>query len=105
MNLDLNSFVVLPTGIGKTLLAVLLGIERLNKVPESKILIISPTKPLSNQHIETFKRNTSINENEILLLTGMINAEKRKELWQNARIIVATPQTIQKDLEKFRMNL
>src|SRR3989344_7081766 len=100
-----NTLVVLPTGIGKTLLAVLLGLERLNKFPESKILIISPTKPLSNQHIETFKKNTNINENEILLLTGIIKAEKRKELWQNAKIIIATPQTIQKDLENSRINL
>ncbi len=100
-----NTLVVLPTGIGKTLLAVLLGLERLNKFPESKILILSPTKPLSSQHVETFKKHTNINHEEILLLTGVINADKRKDLWQNAKVIIATPQTIQKDLENSRINL
>ena len=64
-----NTLVVLPTGIGKTLLAILLGIERLNKFSNSKILITAPTKPLSNQHLETFKKHTNIIHNEILLLT------------------------------------
>ncbi len=100
-----NTLVVLPTGIGKTLISLLLGLERLNKFPESKILILSPTKPLCQQHIETFKKHTDINHEEILLLTGVLNAEIRKTLWQQARIIVATPQTIQKDLENNRINL
>jgi Fanconi anemia group M protein len=98
-----NTLVVLPTGTGKTAIALLLGLERLNKFENSKILLLSPTKPLCQQHFNTFKNNTNINE--ILLLTGIINAEKRKELWQNSKIIVATPQTIQKDLESNRINL
>ncbi|MEK6932996.1 MAG: DEAD/DEAH box helicase [Nanoarchaeota archaeon] len=100
-----NTLVVLPTGIGKTLISLLLAIERLNKFPESKILILSPTKPLSQQHVNTFKNYTNINYNEILLLTGLIEANKRKDLWPNSKVIVATPQTIQKDLENFRINL
>ena len=100
-----NTLVVLPTGIGKTLISLLLALERLNKFPESKILILSPSKPLSTQHIETFKKHTNINHEEILLLTGLINASKRENLWQNSRIIVATPQTIQKDLENNRIIL
>lgn len=100
-----NTLVVLPTGTGKTAIALLLGLERLNKFQNSKILLISPTRPLSNQHIETFKKHTNINHNEILLLTGKISAGKRKDLWQSAKVIVATPQTIQKDLENSRINL
>jgi len=100
-----NTLVVLPTGIGKTLISLLLAIERLNKFPESKILILSPTKPLSQQHINTFKHNTNIDHDKILLLTGLIEANKRKDLWQNSKVIVATPQTIQKDLENLRIDL
>ena len=98
-----NTLVVLPTGTGKTAIALLLALERLNKFPDSKILVLSPTKPLCNQHFNTFKKSTDINE--LLLLTGIINAEKRKELWQNSKVIIATPQTIQKDLENSRINL
>ena len=100
-----HTLVVLPTGIGKTLISLLLGLERLNNFLESKILILSPTKPLCQQHIETFKKNTNIDENKILLLTGILSSDKRKELWQDAQVIVATPQTIQKDLENLRMDL
>jgi len=98
-----NTLVVLPTGTGKTAIALLLGIERLNKFQDSKILLLSPTKPLCQQHFNTFKKHTDINE--LLLLTGLINAEKRKEIWQNSKVIIATPQTIQKDLENKRINL
>ncbi len=100
-----NTLVVLPTGIGKTLISLLLALERLNQYPKSKILILSPTKPLCQQHIETFKKYTNINHDEILLLTGILSSSKRVGLWENAKAIVATPQTIQKDLENSRINL
>ena len=100
-----NTLVVLPTGTGKTAIALLLGLERLNKYQNSKTLIISPTKPLCQQHANTFKQYTDINKDEILLLTGATNANKRAELWQNAHVIIATPQTIQKDLEAGRISL
>ncbi len=98
-----NTLVVLPTGTGKTAIALLLGLERLNKFPDSKILLISPTKPLCQQHVNTFKQNTNIKE--ILLLTGIISANKRAELWKDANVIIATPQTIQSDLENSRILL
>jgi Fanconi anemia group M protein len=100
-----NTLVVLPTGTGKTALALLLGLERLNKFPESKILILSPTKPLCQQHLNTFKKHTSIEENKIILLTGLTKPEERARLVQDTIIIIATPQTIQKDLENSRINL
>ena len=98
-----NTLVVLPTGTGKTAIALLLGLERLNKFPDSNILLISPTKPLCQQHINTFKQFTDIKE--ILLLTGIISANKRADLWKEAKVIIATPQTIQSDLEHSRISL
>ena len=67
-----NTLVVLPTGLGKTAIAVILSVERLNEFPNSKILILAPTKPLSEQHLRTFKKRTTINPEKITLLTGMI---------------------------------
>ena len=66
-----NTLVVLPTGTGKTAIALLLGIERLNKFQNSKILVLSPTKPLSQQHVNTFKQHTDLPQDKIILLTGL----------------------------------
>src|SRR3989344_2073282 len=98
-----NTLVILPTGLGKTKISILLAIHELNKNPNSKILITSPTKPLSSQLCNEFKNHTNI-EN-ISLLTGSINPEKRKEIWENSTIIAATPQTIRSDIENKRINL
>jgi len=98
-----NTLVVLPTGIGKTFISLLLAEDRLNKFPNSKVLVLTPTKPLSNQFKEVFKKHTNIDN--IVLLTGAIKPSERSRLWQEATVIVATPQTIQKDLENNRISL
>ncbi len=100
-----NTLVVLPTGLGKTALAILLAIDRLNKFPDSKILIMAPTKPLCEQHVQSFIESTSIPIDKIALLTGLIKPTLRKELWNTALVIIATPQTIQSDLNNNRILL
>ncbi len=92
-----STLVCLPTGTGKTLVALSLAIHRLDKIKGSKIAIVSPTRPLNAQHLKTFENNTTINQDEIVLLTGKINPEKRKELY-NKKVIVATTQKLEKDL-------
>ncbi len=96
-----NSLVVLPTGLGKTAIALMLAIKRLDSYPNSKILILAPTKPLCEQHKNTFEENIG----ETLLLTGSILPEKRKNLWNTAKIIISTPQTVENDLISSRINL
>lgn len=100
-----NTLVVLPTGMGKTLIAVLIALERLNHYPESKVLILSPTRPLSAQHKKSFEESTLTNPEEIILLTGKIRPENRTELYKKAKIIIATPQTIENDLVDNRLSL
>lgn len=92
-----NTLICLPTGTGKTLNLLLLGVYRLNKITDSQIAIVSPTKPLSAQHIKTFKNYTNISPEEIVLLTGVIKPEKRKEMY-NKKVIIGTPQTLKEDL-------
>ncbi|MBS3141206.1 DEAD/DEAH box helicase [Candidatus Woesearchaeota archaeon] len=100
-----NTLVVLPTGIGKTAIALLLILERLNKFPDSKVVFCSPTKPLCNQHYETIKNNTNIEKEKITLYTGNLSPKTRKELFESSKVIIATPQTIQSDLENKRIEL
>jgi len=100
-----NTLVVLPTGMGKTLISVLVAVNRLEKYPDSKILITAPTRPLNAQHKKSFENFTTINPEEIILVTGKINPEDREQLYKKAKIVVATPQTIENDLENGRLSL
>ena len=99
-----NTLVILPTGLGKTLIALMLSVHRLKNFPNSKILFLAPTKPLCKQHYKTFLKNTKTGKN-LSLLTGTIKPEERKIIWKDSDIIFATPQTITNDLISGKINL
>lgn len=93
-----NTLVVAPTALGKTVIAVLLAAEVLQKDSKKKILFVAPTKPLAAQHEKSFKGFLEIPEEKITLLTGTLGAEKRAKAWENACIVCATPQAIENDI-------
>ncbi|MFP4111970.1 MAG: DEAD/DEAH box helicase [Candidatus Woesearchaeota archaeon] len=93
-----NCLVVLPTGMGKTAVAFLLAAQRLNHYPNSKILVLAPTKPLVEQHLNSFIKHLDISEDKFELFTGAISPEKREKLWKNSQVIFSTPQTIENDI-------
>lgn len=95
-----NCLVVLPTGLGKTLIALMLTIERMTKFPGEKVLFLAPTRPLAEQHLNSFKKNLPELFASIEIFTGTVNAEKRKKLWKTSDIIFSTPQCISNDLQK-----
>ncbi|MBU1111659.1 MAG: DEAD/DEAH box helicase, partial [Nanoarchaeota archaeon] len=102
-----NTLVVLPTGLGKTASAFMLAVQRLNKFPESKILMLAPTKPLCEQHVESFRKHIELNgdpEEKIVLFTGSVSPLKRASLWQEAKIIISTPQGLENDIINKRIN-
>ncbi len=100
-----NTLVVLPTGLGKTAISLLLAIKRLNAYPTSKILFLAPTKPLVEQHMETFKRFLEIDEKDMIVLTGEIAPKKRELLWDKATIIFSTPQGLSNDIVNSKVHL
>lgn len=101
-----NSLVVLPTGLGKTIIAVFVAAYTLETFPRnSKIIILAPTRPLINQHYGTFKKLLTIPEKQFVVLTGNVNPEKRTELFTEHQIIFYTPQTLRNDLVKRRYSL
>ncbi|MBN2421528.1 DEAD/DEAH box helicase family protein [Candidatus Woesearchaeota archaeon] len=100
-----NTLVVLPTGLGKTALAMMLAKHRLEIYPESKILMIAPTKPLVEQHCNTFKKHFENDESEFTIFTGETSPVKREELWKNSKIIFSTPQGLENDIISDKINL
>ncbi len=100
-----NTLVVLPTGTGKTPIAALFAAERLEKNPESRVLVLAPTKPLAEQHEKSFRRFFNIDECKIVLLTGATHAESRANLYADAKIIFSTPQTSENDIKNGILNL
>jgi ERCC4-related helicase len=98
-----NTLVVLPTGLGKTLIAVFAIARALHD--GKKALLVAPTKPLNEQHYQSLTKLLNIDSNSILLLTGSISKSKRQELESSARVIVGTPQTFANDLKRGRISL
>lgn len=98
--IEKNCLVVLPTGLGKTLIALMLTIERMKKYPGEKVVFLAPTRPLIEQHISFFKKHLPELFAELTLFTGEVKANERKKLWQNADIIFSTPQCVANDLRK-----
>lgn len=90
-----NSMIVAPTALGKTIVAVLVAVERLKTFENSKVLVLAPSKPLVVQHEESFREflKTSVTS-----ITGAIKPEERVKRWNNSQIICATPQTVESDL-------
>lgn len=95
-----NTLVVLPTGVGKTLIALMLSIERLKSFPGDKVLVLAPTKPLVEQHLKSFKKELPELFASLEIFTGEINAKERKKLWDTADIIFSTPQCVANDIQK-----
>jgi ERCC4-related helicase len=101
-----NSLVVLPTGLGKTIIGVYVAALTLDKYsPKSKIIVLAPTRPLINQHYDSFKKLMTIPEDLFVVLTGKIKPEKRVEFFQDNQIIFYTPQTLRNDLVNRKYSL
>jgi ERCC4-related helicase len=100
-----NTLVVIPTGLGKTNIFLMLAAHRLKTHPNSKILFVGPTKPLIDQYLQVFKKHFEINENELAVFTGLVKPSKREELWKTSKIIFSTPQGLENDIISKRINL
>src|SRR3989344_3899338 len=89
-----NTLVVLPTGLGKTAISLMLACQRLKLYPNSKILILAPTKPLLDQHLNVFKAHMELSEDSFQVFSGEVTPASRKDLWESKQIFFSTPQTI-----------
>ena len=102
--LEGSSLVVLPTGLGKTIIALFVIASRLQRFG-GKALILSPTKPLVEQHAAFFKKVMALPDEEVLAFTGSISPAERERLWAQGKLIVSTPQVIENDILTRRISL
>ncbi len=94
-----NSLVVLPTGLGKTIIAAMVAAKTLEKFPpKSKVIILAPTRPLINQHYHSFVKFLSISEDLFCILTGKVTPKNRSQLYLQNQILFYTPHTLRNDL-------
>ena len=91
-----NCIVVLPTGLGKTAVALQIIAEYLSK-GKGGVLFLAPTRVLVNQHYEFLKNSLTLDD--ISLITGEDTVQKRTNLWNNS-VICATPEITKNDLDR-----
>ncbi|MHB8603223.1 MAG: DEAD/DEAH box helicase [Nitrosotalea sp.] len=91
-----NCLIVLPTGLGKTTVALHVIAEFLLR-GKGGILFLAPTRVLAHQHYEFLKNNLLIDD--VALVTGEDLLAKRKKLWINS-VICATPEIVKNDLDR-----
>ena len=94
-----NSIVVLPTGLGKTVIAAMAASRTLRE-GRGKVMFLAPTKPLVDQHFSNMKKLLNLSDKEICILTGDTDAASREDLWIQSSFVVCTPQIAWNDLKK-----
>ncbi|TAJ44472.1 DEAD/DEAH box helicase [Methanofollis fontis] len=102
--LDAHTMVVLPTGLGKTAVALIVAASRLYR-EGGRLLVLAPTKPLVEQHLRYFSERLALPEGSCAIFTGDTGPDERTALWEESRAIFATPQVIKNDLIAGRYTL
>ncbi|KAK6116697.1 hypothetical protein DH2020_049579 [Rehmannia glutinosa] len=93
-----NTLVVLPTGLGKTLIAAVVMYNFFRWFPEGKIVFAAPSRPLVMQQIEACHNIVGIPQEWTIDLTGQTNPKTRAEFWKDRRVFFVTPQVLEKDI-------
>ncbi len=108
--LDANTMVILPTGLGKTAVALLVAASRLYN-EGGRVLMLAPTKPLVEQHLRFFERYLLVKSktdpalSPFVMFTGEAPPDERTADWERATVILATPQVIKNDIIAGRYTL
>ncbi|MEM4714540.1 MAG: helicase-related protein [Candidatus Nitrosocaldus sp.] len=95
-----NTLVVLPTGLGKTTIALLLIADMLNQ--GKRALFLAPTRVLVHQHYNFLKEN--LLSSDVVVLTGEVQKYERVDVWSNADVVCSTPQITLNDIERGFIN-
>lgn len=96
--LDSNLLLVLPTGLGKTVVAALVSLYYLKQ--NKAVIMLSPTRPLVDQHLTTMKNLFQNYPYKINAITGHNPVIERMSMWAESSMVISTPQTVEKDIKR-----
>ncbi len=99
-----DTLVCLPTGLGKTAVSLLVTANRLHQAGGTALLL-APTKPLVQQHASFYRAALTLDDDAVVTFTGDVRPDDRASLWEDARVVVATPQVVENDLIGGRIDL
>jgi Fanconi anemia group M protein len=102
-----NTMVILPTALGKTIISLLVCINTLYNNREKRILILAPTRPLVNQHRNSFVSCLKLLDDQIAMVTGKIPPHARTIVWnkKTIRLVFSTPELVKNDIIEKRLSL
>tara|TARA_B100000614_G_scaffold58481_1_gene51686 strand:+ start:250 stop:1962 length:1713 start_codon:yes stop_codon:yes gene_type:complete len=88
----------MPTGFGKTAVQWNCIADALHSNVE-KIIITAPTVGLVEQHRRMILERIQIDESKVRTYTGSDRPAKRGQIWDEATLLIATPQVIRNDVD------
>ena len=98
-----STLLVMPTGLGKTAVQWMAMANALDGA--GKIVLVAPTTGLVAQQARMAKEFINIDSEKIVTLTGNDRPVKREKIWQDAKIVMATPHVIRNDARSGRILL
>lgn len=104
---DKNTLVVLPTALGKTIVAIMVTANALYNYRHKRVLVVAPTRPLVLQHMKSFYSVLKISQDKIAEITGKTPPLPRTAIWDNKdiRLVFATPEVVRNDLQDNGLSL
>ncbi len=91
-----SSLLVLPTGMGKTVIALLVIADVLQR-KRGKVLFLAPTKPLVEQHACSLSEK--LEGRKVGIMTGEFPPEDRALIFRENDVIASTPQVVANDIK------
>ncbi|MBI1977706.1 MAG: LOG family protein, partial [Candidatus Omnitrophica bacterium] len=95
-----DSVIILPTGLGKTIVATLVLGHLIKKNPKTKILFTAPANVLVAQHAETLSHlwveedllalDQFLRKGTVAKITSNDTPAERMEIWNRSNVIIAT---------------
>jgi Fanconi anemia group M protein len=104
---DKNALVILPTALGKTIIAIMLTARTLYTYRRKRVMVVAPTRPLVLQHMKSFFSVLKLSQDKIAEITGKTPPLPRTAIWNNRdiRLVFATPEVVRNDLQDNRLSL
>ncbi|HVO78050.1 MAG TPA: helicase-related protein, partial [Methanomassiliicoccales archaeon] len=97
-----STLLVLPTGMGKTVIALLVIADVLQK-RKGKVLFLAPTKPLVEQHACSLAEK--LEGKKVGVMTGEVPSEERALVFRENDVIASTPQVVANDIKRENYSL